>query len=369
MAKKVFIAASSQHVGKTTSTLGIVAALQEKGYKVGYCKPVGQKAQTFHGLFADKDAHLFSTFMHFLLNPDLHSPVILGKGATTAYLDAPQNFDYKQRLLHAAEQLEAMNDVVVYEGTGHPGVGSIVGLSNADVAKLLNVPVVLVTVGGIGSTIDELNMNHALFREQNVPLAGVIINKTMPDKIEKVEHYVGKWLHQKGIPLIGVLPYDDTLANPTMDIICEAVRGVVLANEQSLDNRVEHVISGSLIEAHDFEVKPNTLIIVNFRRLDNSFELVRQAAKRAGYNNSGVAGVILHGDPAALSTLNISDLNCFKCIQEEGIPLISTTLDTYGSAVKISHLEVKINTRTPWKIQRAIELIRKNINIEAILGD
>ena len=47
--------------------------------------------------------------------------------------------------------------------------------------------------------------------------------------------------------------------------------------------------------------------------------------------------------------------------------MIATDLYTYGSVVKISRIEVKINTRTPWKTQRAIELIRENVNVDAIL--
>ena len=41
--KSVYIAASSQHVGKTTMTLGLLAALKNKKLNVGYCKPLGQQ--------------------------------------------------------------------------------------------------------------------------------------------------------------------------------------------------------------------------------------------------------------------------------------------------------------------------------------
>ncbi len=60
----------------------------------------------------------------------------------------------------------------MYEGTGHPGVGSVVDMSNAQVAQLLGAPVVMIVEGGIGSTIDLLNMNLALFRERRVPRKG-----------------------------------------------------------------------------------------------------------------------------------------------------------------------------------------------------
>jgi hypothetical protein len=47
--------------------------------------------------------------------------------------------------------------------------------------------------------------------------------------------------------------------------------------------------------------------------------------------------------------------------------VITTTLDTYGSVVKISRIEVKINSRTPWKTQRAIELFGEHIRFDRIL--
>ena len=367
MAIKIYVAASSQHVGKTTSTLGLVSALKKRGYQVGYCKPVGQQAVLFGGLLADKDAQLFANTMQFSLAPELHSPVILGKGATTDFLDHPLRFQYEASILHASHQLEAANDVVVYEGTGHPGVGSIVNLSNADVAKLVDARVVVVVEGGIGSTIDVLNMSLALFRERQVKIAGVIINKTLPEKIDKVRQYVGQWLGAKGIPLLGILPFDETLANPTMDMICSAVHGRVVANEQSLDNKVEHIASGSLIEESDYQVQPHTLIIVNYRRLDQAFDAIRETLNNAEEAQNLISGIVVHGEQSAIQHLRSADFQCYTFLEKARIPLIATTLDTYGSAVRISHLEVKINTRTLWKVQRAIELMEQNVRIDALL--
>jgi BioD-like phosphotransacetylase family protein len=54
--------------------------------------------------------------------------------------------------------------------------------------------------------------------------------------------------------------------------------------------------------------------------------------------------------------------------REHNIPVITTKLDTYGSVVKISRIEVKINTRTPWKVQRAIHLIKENVDFPLILN-
>jgi dethiobiotin synthetase len=101
MSKRLYVAATNQHVGKTTCTLGIVEAFRQSGIRVGYCKPVGQQAVDLDNLQVDKDALLFSTLMHFNLVARVHSPVILGPGATQAFLDNPSKFPFRRTMAPA----------------------------------------------------------------------------------------------------------------------------------------------------------------------------------------------------------------------------------------------------------------------------
>src|SRR5689334_10866427 len=89
--KSLYIAASGQHVGKITITLGLCAALERRGIDVGYSKPLGQKYVIVDGLRVDKDAALMSRAMGFSLETALHSPVILGSGDTARYLDGEED--------------------------------------------------------------------------------------------------------------------------------------------------------------------------------------------------------------------------------------------------------------------------------------
>ena len=205
MIERIYVAATSQHVGKTTSTLGLVHALRKKGINVGYCKPVGQQFLDLENYQVDKDAFLFSGVMDFELVSDIHSPVILGKGATADYLDDPSQQKYPEKIRKAKEVLEKNYELVVYEGTGHPGVGSVCDLSNADVAELIGGKVILVVEGGIGNTIDKINLSLSLFRSKDIPILGVIVNKVRPEKLEKVHRYVKKYLDKQNLPLLGAI--------------------------------------------------------------------------------------------------------------------------------------------------------------------
>jgi hypothetical protein len=61
------------------------------------------------------------------------------------------------------------------------------------------------------------------------------------------------------------------------------------------------------------------------------------------------------------------DKHTLKYIESNNLPLIRTELDTYGSVLRISKIEVKINRSTPWKIKMAIDLIENNIDLDKIL--
>jgi dethiobiotin synthetase len=340
--------------------LGLVAAFMKKGVKVSYCKPVGQKSLNVNEVEVDKDAVLFADLMKFKLDGDIHSPVILGKGATAAFIDQPQNFAYPESISYAAKELNKDSELIIYEGTGHPGVGSIVDLSNADVAKMVDASVIMVVEGGIGSTIDMLSLCLAKFQMLNIPILGVIINKVKPSKIEKVRKYVGKYLKGFDLPLLGVIPYDKSLAFPLMKTVAKAINGIVSFNENQLSNKVEDILAGSLIDLDEFKSSKDLLLVVSAQKVQDAISKIKSISELVGLEHSPLSGIVATGHGAITGP-------CLDYIQENKIPVVRTTLDTYGSVLKISRIEVKINRSTPWKVARAIELIERNVDMDALL--
>lgn len=358
--KNIYVAASSQHVGKTTSTLGLVSGFMNKGLKVGYCKPVGQKFLDINNLIVDKDTVLFADLIHFDLIPEYHSPVILGKGATEKYLDNPDEYNLEGIITEAKRYMSNNNDISIYEGTGHPGVGSVAGLSNAKVAKLLDAGVIMVVEGGIGSTIDMLNMCIAIFRENDVPILGVIINKVREEKISKVKEYVKKWLDRNNLPLLGVIPYDQTLAYPLIRSIAKSVSGTIIYNSDADNNKVANILSGSLIDLEKLENSSDQLLVVSTKALNGAIKKIDSIEKMNKVTTTSLSGIVATGQ----GTIDSKTLNY---IEENNLPLIRTHLDTYGCVVKISKIEVKINRKTPWKIKKAIQLIEDHVDFDSIM--
>ncbi len=355
--KNIYIAASRQHVGKTTSTLGLVSALHGRGVNVGYCKPVGQKHVDVMGDKVDKDTLLFSDLIGFDIQAEVHSPIIFWKGATQEFIDTPDKYKPEERIINAERILSERHDRVIYEGTGHPGVGSVANLSNARVAKLLNAGVIMVVPGGIGSTVDMLNLCLSLFREEKVPVIGAIINKVKPEKIDLVREYVGKWLKNKGIPLLGLIPYEKSLVFPLMYTVARSIQGTIEFFPEKVYNRIEGTIAGSLIDLQGLKEAKNLLLVVSTRGLKGALKKIALISEAEKHTECPLAGIVLTGDG------NIGK-DSVEYININQIPLIRTNLDTYGSVIKISNIEVKINRSTPWKVQRAIELFEQNISMD-----
>lgn len=357
--KNIYVAASRQHVGKTTTTLGLISCFINMGIDVGYCKPVGQKSLDVKGSQVDKDTVLFASHIKFDIEPEIHSPVILGKGATERYLDKPQ--DLGHRIVKAREILTDRKELMIYEGTGHPGVGSIADVSNAKVAKILDAGVILIIEGGIGSSIDMYNMCASLFREEDVPIIGVILNKVRIDKMDKVKHYFGKWLKTQNVPLLGAIPYDESLAFPLVKTIVEAIKGDVIYHPENLNEKVEDILPGSLIDKKSLKKFQDLLLVVSNRNSWRAIRKIKKFSKIRNIEHSPLSGIIISGEG------DIKD-EVLEYINKHKIPTIRSKFDTFGVTLKISRIEVKINTNTPWKVHRAIELIRENVDLSQILN-
>jgi len=206
---RIFIAATKQDEGKTTTALGLFLHLRRRFTDVGFMKPVGQKyVEQKSGTRVDKDVWLIRESFGISDNPENMSPVIIPSGFTKKYINNRNPKILEQKIINAFYNISQNKKFVLLEGTGHAGVGSVIDLSNARVAELLETSVIIVSSGGIGKPIDEILLNVSLFKERKVKIAGVILNKVLPSKIQQVKDYAGKALAWHGINLLGVVPFE-----------------------------------------------------------------------------------------------------------------------------------------------------------------
>src|SRR5690242_6156550 len=225
---RIFIAATRQNDGKTTTSLGLLSAMQRHFPRVGYIKPVGQRFVEIEEQKIDEDTVLMDSV--YRLNCPLvdMSPIAVEPDFTRKYLQAANNEALVKKIQNAFDSVAWEKDFVLCEGSGHAGVGAVFDLSNAQVAQHLGCKVIIVSCGGIGKPIDEVALNQALFEKEGVEIIGVIINKVLEDKVDYIADFARRGLKRKGLELLGVLPHRDVLTQPTMDLIREELRADLL---------------------------------------------------------------------------------------------------------------------------------------------
>jgi len=358
--KNVFLSAINQNAGKTTIALGLYQLLKERGLNVAFMKPVGQQYVTVNRLNVDKDSYLIGEVYHCWKKFKEMSPITVGRGFTEEYIFHPRKDFLQKEILRSFEALGHKKNMMIIEGTGHAGVGSVFDFSNADVAHLLGSKVIIVSQGGIGRSIDEIMLNKALFDLKDVDVLGVIVNKVLADKYQKIKKAVGHGLKNKNIRLLGVIPMDPILSSPTVEQIMEQLGLKLLCGKQNLSQHVGHTIVAAM-EPHNMitYLKDGTLVITSGDRLDNILALI-SAHLLSQKKRFKIAGIILTG--GLLPHPRIIDL-----LRKSKIPVLLSGQDTYRVAAKIETLTCKIEKSDKDKIAEAKWLVKKYVDVDMIL--
>jgi len=243
---RIFIAATRQNDGKTTASLGLIAALQQRYPRVGYIKPVGQRFVEIEEQKIDEDTVLMDSI--YRLNCPLvdMSPIAVEPDFTRKYLQSSNNEALVKKIQKAFDRVAWEKDFVLCEGSGHAGVGSVFDLSNAQVAKILRAKVIIVTQGGIGKPIDEVSLNQALFEKEGVEIIGVILNKVIGSKLDSVTDFARRGFKRKGLELLGVIPHQRILSSPSLALIRDELQAELLSEPESMDGLIEDVVVGAM---------------------------------------------------------------------------------------------------------------------------
>jgi hypothetical protein len=353
--RKIFIAATMQDQGKTTVSLGLMAAFQNRCPPVCFIKPVGQRYIEIDGVRVDEDVALLNAiFPSGVALADM-SPVTVGRTFTREYFANPQPGMLANRIRESFARASRGMGFVVIEGTGHAGVGSCFDTSNADVAALLDAKVILVTSGGIGKPIDEVLLNQSLFRDAGVELLGVVLNKVLPDKLTDIGDAVRSGLARKGIELLGVVPYNPLLANPTMQHIREELEAQVLQGGDALANIFNAVVVGAMAAPRAMNyLTPGCLLITPTDRDDLLMAVLSSSKARK------MAGILLTGG-------NRPSQDVLDLVHQTRMPVLLVEADSYSAAAAVHNVKVKILPDDTGKIAAATHLINEYVNVDRIM--
>jgi dethiobiotin synthetase len=401
----IFVLGTQRDVGKTVTSVGVIAKLlsPEYGYtvdEIGYIKPVGQqavRATNLDGqvLQVDKDAVLVTSLLGIKApRYEAMSPVIWHSGLTADYIDdqispAPQmSLDHlAQHIRRCYEEVAHGKKVVVVEGTGQPGVGSVGGISNADVINLLRAMgaplyALMVTKAGIGATIDQLFPYLMAMDHLNTRIDGLVINGVLPDKLDKIRRYLSAYFTQvfprqygqvmqlPVPPIVSYVPLVPQLGLFSMRLIAQTFAEDPHSGLQLLGPDDFEQASGQLIRdikiiqlrfGYDRFVGGGDAIIlgVNANDVILSALLLHERLLREG--SKGLAGLILSCNQVGGLSRHVH-----KLIADEGIPTIAVEYDSAEIIQQVESWTVKIQPYDLEKRDLITQTYIENLDLSAV---
>ena len=268
MAKSLFIAAIDKNSGKTTTSICLMHLARKKYQRVGFFKPFGGQSLLFRKTVVDKDVALMSQVFSLTTAPGIMSPVVLSPDTTHQVVDGNISpADLQEKIVYAYAELQKECDFIIVEGSGHPGVGSVLQLSNARIAHILNTPVLLVTGGGLGNVVDRLAMIMALFEKESVDVRAILVNRLIAEKRERSLDYLSRALKNQPFNVIGGFDYQPILANPTLRRISNLLDRPILGNRRDMQKIIYKVLVGAASTQRVTELlqEPSLILVTSSR--------------------------------------------------------------------------------------------------------
>lgn len=360
----LFIAGSDMNAGKTTFSLGLISWLEENSAgSVTFMKPMGQKTLLRDGESVGEDTFLVNSSLGLDMPPEYTAPFTMSSGMAQEYLSGEGPRDIGKRIRKAYRYLRSRSEMVVVEGTGHPGVGSVFDLCNARVAGLLDLPVLLVLDGGIGRTIDRFALCSSLFREHSVRILGVVINRVQESKMDKVRSYLDPWFESAGVPVFGYIPFVKSLARPSIGMLGRELG--FLAEDNGAGHSphpAEGFIAGFGSTSEilgEIAAGPRSALLLSACR-EEVLDAVL-ARRLSGSLKEGPGAIVLCGAPAGFSPQAAE--GCVKL----GIPLYTTDRSAGDSVSILNRRVFKVEPGESVKIGEIVRTVKGSVDLHALV--
>ena len=283
MASSIYLSAAHKSSGKTVVSLGLCAAFKAKSLNV----------------------------QSFKKGPDYIDPIWLSQASGNPCYNLDFYNMSEDEITQLYSQYASNSDIVIIEGNKglYDGMNVTGGDANADLAKLLSTPVILVVdATGITRGVAPLVKGYQIF-DTDVHIAGVVLNKIAGDRhesklVQAIEYYTD-------IPILGAIRRSKEL------IIDERHLGLMPANEtpesqKFIDTAAKHIADqvdlDRLIGFNHKVAEPSTPVINN-----TTLSITVAVAK------DGAFGFYYQDDLDAFESLGV-DLVYFDTLADTQLP-------------------------------------------------
>jgi phosphate acetyltransferase len=355
-----FLAPTGVDVGLTTIALGLVNALDRRGIRVAFFKPIAQTGEGDAG--PDRSNH----FLRATTTLRPADPIPL---ATATKTIAGQGLDALMgQVIAAYHESTGSADVVVVEGLLPAAGDSYLGLVSQELVKTLNAQVILVASCADRSTdqIDaQIEYDAKLFGGVE-KILGVIVNRHPADENETLKSLVDRYrsksrlLQRAHIHLIGVVPQNPELTYGRTIDVQRHLNAEVLSAGDMEKRRVKstHLLART-VPNFLHALAPGAMLLAPADRSDAII-----AIAMAALSHVPIAGLVLTGD----ADLDNRIVKFCQPAFETGLPLLRVKTSSYDTATRMNQLSSAVPIDDLERIEGAIDHAAQWMDVEWLIS-
>lgn len=357
MNKGLYIATLEPNSGKSLISLGLMRALLGKTVKVGYFRPIISDLEE-----GKKDNHIDTVLRYFDLHLKYEDAFAYTRSEVIQKRNEGKSGEILDTIIRKYKKLEDEYDFVLVEGSDFSGEGSVFEFDeNVLIAKNLGLPVIIVA-SGHGKTkealMGSLQMAYQTFVRKDVRVFAMVSNKielaNLPVATGGMREFLPDDVAVFAIPLI------DTLANPTLKEITEALDGKILFGKEYLDNQSGSFNVGAMqLRNYLKHLKNESLVITPGDRADI---ILGALQANISTNYPRISGIILTGGL-------VPEDSIIKLIEglSEIVPIISVEDGTFNVTNKVGAIRSNIYADSIQKIEASVSTFEKYISIDPLI--
>jgi phosphate acetyltransferase len=352
-----FLAPAGRSQGLTTVALGIVKALDRRGVRAAFYKPINESLGEHSG--PERSTHFLRAITRLAPADPLPLPQV-AKLLSDDRLD-----EVLEKVIGAYQDSTQGANMVVVEGLPPSPDDAYRGALNQELVKALNAEVILVAATddkSVAELDDQIEYAaHVYCGIDNI--AGVIVNRypgtasagdLAADYAKKSRLFEGK-LH-----LVAVVPYNETLTFCRSIDVQRHLGAMVISAGEMQTRRVKSIsmLARSVPNLlHYFT--PGAMLVTPADRND-----VIIAVAMAALSRVPLAGLILTGD----AEIDQRVIEFCRPAADTGLPVFRVTTNSYETATKLYQLSPEVPIDDLERMQKAMDHVAQYIDVDWLIS-
>ena len=208
MKQGFFITGTDTGVGKTWATVALMRYFKNQGYSVIGMKPVAAGCEWHDGILKNEDALLLQENASLMIDYQQINPYAF-EMPVSPHLAAGDEIIELDVIKQSFDDLKDKADVILVEGAGGWLAPLTAQEDIADLAKIIELPVIMVVAIRLGC-INHARLTFQAIQADNVKCAGWLAMCVDPDMLKQEEN-IAMIRNNISAPLLGVLPYTEQM--------------------------------------------------------------------------------------------------------------------------------------------------------------